>query len=100
MPMTHRLILSPSEATKNMLLRRMFLREEDKRPVSWGAVLLVQGSVPELFYAVDMGSKFASVAVREIVGNCPQHINTAAFIGPVADVKQVLEALKSEGVLV
>ena len=39
------------------------------------------------------------MAAREVWGNCPQHITTVAFLGTQADVRQVLSALKSEGVL-
>jgi hypothetical protein len=39
------------------------------------------------------------VLAVEVAGNCPQNIVTMAFIGNMADVKQVLSALKSEGVI-
>ena len=53
----------------------------------------------DLFAAVDVGAKAAPVSVREVWGNCPQHLNTVAFWGTAADVRQVLSALKNEGVL-
>ena len=67
--------------------------------MSWGAVLMLQGSVPDLFYAADIGAKISPVVVAEVVGNCPQNIVTMAFVGNVADVRQVLDALKNEGVV-
>ena len=105
MALTHKLILAPSESTRKMLIRRMtFGRPAEEAQVvrshSWGAVLLVQGSVPEIFYAADVGSKVSQVLAMEVVGNCPQNIISMAFVGNVADVKQVLAAFRSEGVVV
>ena len=104
MALSYKLITSPSESTRRLLIRRMMagMPEEEKtvRSASWGAVLLVQGMVPEMFCAVDVGTKTSPVLAMEIIGSCPQHIVTMAFIGNVADVKQVLSALKGEGVIV
>jgi len=105
MALTHRLILAPSESVKKMLIRRMTfgraMEEADSfKSASWGAVLLVQGTVPEIFYAADVGSKTSPVLTAELVGNCPQNIVSMAFIGGVADVKQVLSALTHGGVIV
>jgi hypothetical protein len=104
MPLGYRFINAPSEFTKRMLLRRMsFGRAADDaetlNAIAWGAVLLVQGTIPELFYAVDVGTKASAVYVGEVLGNCPQNIVSMAFVGSVADVRQVLAALKSEGVV-
>lgn len=104
MALMHKLILAPTESTKRMLIRRMTFgraAEEAERASaqSWGAVLLVQGPVPELFYAADVGAKVSRVLVMEVVGNCPQNVVSMAFVGSVADVKQVLSAFKSEGVV-
>ena len=104
MALAYRLILAPSESTKRMLTRRMTFGRaaEDAEKLqrqSWGAVLLVQGAVPEIFYAADVGAKISPVLTAEVVGNCPQNIISMAFVGNVADVKQVLAALKNEGVI-
>ena len=99
MALIHRLIQAPSETTRAMLARRMGLRKDEAVPGPWGAVLLVQGQVADLFAAVDVGAKAAPVSVREVWGNCPQHLNTVAFWGTAADVRQVLSALKNEGEL-
>ena len=104
MALSYKLITSPSESTRRLLIRRMLAgrleEEETIKSASWGAVLLVQGTVPDMFGAVDVGTKTSPVLAMEIIGNCPQHIVTMAFIGNVADVKQVLSTLKSEGVIV
>lgn len=105
MALTYRLILAPSESTRRMLTRRMTFgraseEAEGLRRQSWGAVLLLQGPVPEIFYAADVASKTSPVWTAEVVGNCPQNIISMALVGGVADVKQALAALKSEGVVV
>ncbi|MDR1649241.1 MAG: microcompartment protein [Synergistaceae bacterium] len=107
MALSYRLINSPSASTRRLLTRRMPAErggaEEEalfmKKSASWGAVLLVQGPLAEMFWAADVGAKTSPVVVAEVVGNCPQHIVTMAFIGAVADVTQVLTALRSEGAI-
>jgi D-serine deaminase-like pyridoxal phosphate-dependent protein len=104
MALNYKLILAPSESVKKMLIRRMaFGRGTADVPalktIGWGAVLLVQGPIPDIFYAADLGAKISPVFVEELVGNCPQNIISMAFIGNVADVKQVLAALVNEGVV-
>ena len=102
MALSYKLINSPSTMTRKILTRRMLIGKnpeeaESIESASWGAVLLIQGLMTEMFGAVDVGTKTSPVTATEIIGNCPQHIVTMAFIGNVADVKQVLSALKSEG---
>ena len=105
MALSYKLINSPSMATRKILTRRILVgrtSEEDEESVktaSWGAVLLIQGLMPEMYGAVDVGTKTSPVLAMEVLGNCPQHVVTMAFIGNVADVKQVLSALKSEGLV-
>jgi hypothetical protein len=104
MALNNKLILAPSEPVKRMLTRRMTFgrassEEEALKRAGWGAVLIVQGSIPEVFYAADVGAKVSPVFVVEVIGNCPQNMISMAFVGGVADVKQVLAALKNEGVI-
>ncbi|MDR1377697.1 MAG: microcompartment protein [Synergistaceae bacterium] len=104
MALLHKCIYSPSASTRRLLTRRILVgraaaEEETLKSASWGAVLLVQGTLAEMCYAADVGAKTSPVTVMEVVGNCPQHIVTMAFIGAVADVKQVLTALLNEGVV-
>ena len=106
MALSYKFINSPSTTTRKILTRRMLVGmvsaedEERVRTANWGAVLLVQGLMTEMYGAVDIGTKTSPVIAMEVVGSCPQHVVTMAFIGNVADVKQVLSALKSEGVIV
>jgi len=105
MALAYKFINSPSKMTRKLLTRRMLVgrtSEEDEESVNsanWGAVLLVQGLMTEMYGAVDIGTKTSPVLAIEVIGNCPQHVVTMAFIGNVADVMQVLSALKSEGVI-
>ena len=104
MALLHRYINAPSATTKKILIRRILVgsaseEAEALKAASWGAVLLLQGAIPEMFSAVDVGSKASPVLVTEVAGNCPQNLVTMAFIGNVADVKLVMSALKSEGVI-
>ena len=107
MALSYKFISSPSTATRKMLTRRMLVGrvlsaaedEEIINSASWGAVLLIQGMMTEMYGAVDVGTKTSPVLAMEVFGNCPQHVVTMAFIGNVADVKQVLSALKSEGLV-
>ncbi|MDR1021114.1 MAG: microcompartment protein [Synergistaceae bacterium] len=104
MALFHKFINAPSASTRKILTRRILTgraseEAEALNAANWGAVLLVQGTIPDMFGAVDVGSKASSALAVEVTGNCPQNIVTMAFIGNVADVKQVLSALKSEGVI-
>jgi hypothetical protein len=105
MALMYKLITAPSESVKKMLIRRMAFGKgssagDELKGVNWGSVLIVQGIIPEIFYAADIGAKASPVYVTEIVGNCPQNIISMAFTGSVADVRQVLSALKNEGVVI
>ncbi|MDD4364447.1 MAG: BMC domain-containing protein [Synergistales bacterium] len=98
MAMNCHLIVKPTAACRRIIERRMASRwDETMEKASWGAVLLVQGPVAEILAAVDVATKAASVSAGEIVGNCPQQINTVAFVGAVADVKLALAALREWG---
>jgi hypothetical protein len=104
MALLHKFINAPSASTKKILTRRILtgkasVEEKALASANWGAVLLLQGNIPEMFAAVDVGTKASPVLALEVVGNCPQNIVSMAFIGNVADVRQVLSALKSGGVI-
>lgn len=98
MAMTCHLVVRPTEACRRIIERRLATkRDEALEGALWGAVLLVQGPVAEILAAVDVATKAAPVVAGEVVGNCPQQINTVAFIGAVSDVKLALAALKEWG---
>ena len=95
MAMKYELIQAPSRSARAIIQRRM--AHGGAEGANWGAVLLVQGMVIELMAAADIGSKAADVAVAELLGNCPQHVTSLAFIGTPSQVSQVLNALKNAG---
>ena len=94
--MKYELIRAPSRGTQDMIRRRA-RGAEALGSLNWGAVLLVQGMVIEVLAAADIGAKAADVAVTELLGNCPQHINSVAFIGTPSQIDQVLNALRNGG---
>lgn len=98
MNLTFELVIKPSENFRKILMRRMPDADKQNPPVM-GAVLLIQGQVAQILAALDIAVKASSVRGYEVVGNCPQHINTIAIIGNVAQVKQALNALKDGGKL-
>jgi microcompartment protein CcmL/EutN len=53
--------------------------------------------VAEILAAADIGLKASNVTATELWGNCPQHIQTIAFVGPVEAVRQVERALREGG---
>ncbi|MDD3158323.1 hypothetical protein [Anaeromusa sp.] len=78
--LTTRIIRAPRPNTVAMLLRRT--APEAKKQLEglhFDAIGLIQTDVPSLFYFADIAQKAGNVVAAEIVGNCPQHINTMAF---------------------
>ncbi|MDR1650642.1 MAG: microcompartment protein [Synergistaceae bacterium] len=105
MALSYKFINAPSVSTRRLLMRRMLIgrpaeEADELKSAAWGAVLLIQGMLTEMYHAVDVGTKTSPVIASEVVGNCPQNVVTMAFVGNVADVKQVLSALQSEGVVI
>lgn len=99
MAMKYELIKAPSESAKAMIMRRMPRNADNNKMehANWGAALLVQGLVVEIMAAADIGSKAADVAVSELLGSCPQHVTSLAFVGTPSQINQVLYALKNAG---
>lgn len=96
--LSYELILNPSDVTKKIMIRRTPPGEKDSlKKSNWGAVLLIQGQVAELIGALDDAVKRAPLSAVEILGNCPQHIQTIALVGRVADCKAALDGLKKGG---
>jgi hypothetical protein len=96
--LSYELIVKPSDTARRMMLRRVPSSEKKRiETARWGAVLLLQGQVAELVAAVDDGVKRAPVEAVEILGNCPQHIQTVALIGGIAECRASLDGLKEGG---
>lgn len=90
-----RIIYAPGENVIAMLRRRM---SPDARKLleqsRFDAVGLVQTSLPNLFYYADIGQKAGHVTAVEILGNCPQHMGTLAFLGNTAAVNAAMQAVE------
>lgn len=100
MAMKYELIQAPSRSARAMIQRRIphdVGHEAGLEGANWGAVLLAQGMVIEIMAAADIGTKAADVAAVELLGNCPQHVTSLAFIGTPSQIQQVLNALKNAG---
>ena len=96
MAISARLVVKPTEALLEVLRSR--LRPQVVKDFSGaGALLLIQGAVVDVLAAIDVATKASNVKASEVVGNCPQQLNTVVFWGSVSDVKQALSALKEWG---
>jgi len=93
MDISAQLVIKPSEVCLDVIKRRLRLPPA-KEFSGAGALLLIQGKVVDVLAAVDVATKRSGVKAAEIVGNCPQQLNTIVFWGSVSDVKQALGALK------
>lgn len=89
-----RIIHAPRPSTVALLLRRT--AKESKKLVEdthFAAIGLLQTDLPSLFYYTDIGQKAGNVIAIEIVGNCPQHVNTMAFFGSNEAVNATMSAI-------
>ncbi|AER65950.1 microcompartments protein [Thermovirga lienii DSM 17291] len=96
MAISARLVVKPTEALLEVLKSRLRPRVV-KDFNGAGALLLIQGAVVDVLAAIDVATKASNVKASEVVGNCPQQLNTVVFWGSVSDVKQALSALKEWG---
>jgi ethanolamine utilization microcompartment shell protein EutS len=96
MAISARLVVKPAKALLEVLKSRLRPKSaSDFNEV--GALLLIQGAVVDVLAAIDVATKASNVKAAEVVGNCPQQLNTVVFWGSVSDVKQALSALKEWG---
>ena len=96
--LTTRIIRAPRPNTVAMLLRRT--APEAKKQLEglhFDAIGLIQTDVPSLFYFADIAQKAGNVVAAEIVGNCPQHINTMAFFGNNEAVNAAFASIQLAG---
>ena len=93
--MQTRLIKSPTRNTIELLAGRILpQRRERVLAEQWGAVLLVQASLPDLYTLADLAEKAAPVVVEEITGTCPQHVSMIAAFGDTAAVEAAARAVR------
>ena len=92
--LTTRIIRAPRPGTLALMLRRT--SQEARKQVEnqhFDAVGLIQTDLPSLFYYMDIGQKAGNVIPVEILGNCPQHINTIPFFGSNEAVNACINAI-------
>lgn len=68
--------------------------ESEKEPI--GAILLIQGNIPDMLLAADVAVKASDVMCSEIVGNCPQSFITIGITGKIRSVQTALRAILAE----
>lgn len=88
-------IFRPTEACLEIIRSRLRPRYDAVLEKS-EALLLVQGSVAEVIEVVDLVTKAVNVGAAEIIGNCPQQLNTIVFWGSTADIEQAITILKDK----
>lgn len=91
-----RIISAPRPDTMALLLRRMV--QEARKQVEdkhFDAIGLIQTDIPSLFYYTDIGQKAGNVIAVEILGNCPQHMNSMAFFGSNEAVNAAIAAINA-----
>ena len=91
--MDFRIIKSPSKNVLNMIIRRTDIRSEENLPPT-DAIGLIQGKMIDMIYLADMAEKSADVIVKDIRGNCPQHMILMAIFGDTSSVESVIQDIK------
>ncbi len=92
--MITRIISAPRPDTIALLLRRMV--PEVRKQVEcrhFDTIGLIQMDLPSLFYYTDIAQKSGDVTAVEIIGNCPQHLNTVALLGSNEAVNAAITAI-------
>lgn len=91
--MDFRIIKSPSQGAKHILIKRMGSEcESDINSVD--AIGLVQGKIIDMIYAADIAEKAVGVTVEDVRGNCPQHMILIAILGDTSSVESAIDEIK------
>jgi ethanolamine utilization microcompartment shell protein EutS len=88
-----RIIKSPSQSTKDILIRRIGGNCKTKLD-SVDAIGLVQGKLIDMIYATDIAEKSAGVIVEDIRGTCPQHMVLIGIFGDTSSVESAINEIK------
>lgn len=91
--MDFRIIKSPSRNVLNIIMKRADTKL-DGEPTCTDAIGLIQGKMIDMIYAADLAEKAADVTVKDIRGNCPQHMIMMAVFGDTSSVESVIEDIK------
>ncbi len=92
--MTFRIIKSPSQSTLEILKTRVSWKIDDEIIDKTGAIGLVQGKMIDMIFVSDIAEKSADVIVRDVRGNCPQHMVLLAIFGDISSVEAAMEEIK------
>jgi len=89
-----RIIKSPSQSTKDILIRRIGGNCKIKLD-GVDAIGLVQGKLSiDMIYATDIAEKSAGVTVEDIKGTCPQHMVLIGIFGDTSSVESAINEIK------
>jgi len=88
-----RIIKSPSQSTKDILIRRIGGNCKTKLD-GVDAIGLVQGKLIDMIYATDIAEKSAGVTVEDIKGTCPQHMVLIGIFGDTSSVESAINEIK------
>lgn len=93
--MNFRIIKSPSKSARDIIRKRM--SSNCKVDIdSIGAIGLVQGTLIDMIYAVDIAEKAAGVTVEDIRGTCPQHMILIGIFGDTSSVESAIKEIQSK----
>lgn len=93
--MDFRIIKSPSEGTKNILMRRI-ANEVSTNLGRVDAIGLVQGKMIEMICAADIAEKAVGVTVVDVKGSCPQNMILIAIFGDTSAVEAAMQEIKTK----
>ena len=88
-----RIIKSPSQGTKDILLHRLGIKVEEELKAA-DAIGLVQGKMIEMICAADIAEKAVGVTVVDVRGSCPQNMILIAIFGDTSSVESALQEIK------
>ena len=100
MNVRYQFISKPDDHTLRMIRGKM--RPDQRKAMEEfgddgiGAVLLVEGSIPDMLFCADIAVKASDVGAYEIVGNCPQSFITIGIMGKIRSVQTALKAILNE----
>jgi hypothetical protein len=91
--MEFRMIKSPSEGAKEILMRRIATGINTKLDC-FDAVGLVQGRMIDMIFAADIAEKAVGVSVADVRGSCPQNMILIAIFGDTSSVEAAMHEIK------
>ncbi|MBK5252945.1 MAG: BMC domain protein [Peptostreptococcaceae bacterium] len=90
--MQYRIIKAPSDGTKEILKKRIGIRENSEIG-DYDTIGLVQGPMIDMICASDVAQKATGVMVYDVKGICPQHMVLLAIFGSTSSVEDALSIM-------